>query len=49
MIAIHMKTHRRLASGLRQQAVESVLSQDFADFEFVIFVQKNRRSGVCCR
>jgi glycosyltransferase involved in cell wall biosynthesis len=36
MITIHMTTHRRRASGLLQRAVESVLSQDFADFEFVI-------------
>ena len=40
MIAIHMTTHRRLASGLLQRAVESVLSQDFTDFEFVILAQK---------
>jgi hypothetical protein len=44
-----MTTHRRLDSGLVQRAVESVLSQDFTDFEFVILLQKNRRSGVCCR
>ena len=36
MITIHMTTHRRLASGLLQRAVESVLSQGFTDFEFVI-------------
>ena len=36
MITIHMTTHRRLASGLLQRAVESVLSQDFTDFEFVV-------------
>jgi glycosyltransferase involved in cell wall biosynthesis len=36
MITIHMTTYRRLASGLLQRAVESVLSQDFADFEFVV-------------
>lgn len=36
MITIHMTTHRRLASGLLQQAVESVLSQDFTDFEFIV-------------
>jgi glycosyltransferase involved in cell wall biosynthesis len=36
MIAIHMTTHRRLASCLLQRAVESVLSQDFTDFEFVV-------------
>ncbi len=36
MITIHMTTHKRLASGLLREAVESVLSQDFGDFEFVI-------------
>ncbi len=36
MISIHMTTHRRFASGLLQQAIESVLSQDFEDFEFII-------------
>ena len=36
MITIHMTTHRRLASGLLQRAVELVLSQDFTDFEFVV-------------
>jgi glycosyltransferase involved in cell wall biosynthesis len=36
MITIHMTTHRRLASGLLRRAVESVLSQDFTDFEFVV-------------
>jgi hypothetical protein len=36
MISIHMTTHRRLGSGLLRKAVESVLSQDFTDFEFII-------------
>jgi glycosyltransferase involved in cell wall biosynthesis len=36
MITIHMTTHRRLGSGLLQRAVESVLSQDFTDFEFIV-------------
>ena len=36
MITIHMTTHRRLGSGLLQQAVESVLLQDFTDFEFIV-------------
>jgi glycosyltransferase involved in cell wall biosynthesis len=36
MITIHMTTHRRLASGLLQRAVESVLLQDLIDFEFVV-------------
>src|ERR1700722_14182242 len=36
MITIHMTTYRRLAAGLLQRAVESVLSQGFTDFEFVV-------------
>lgn len=36
MITIHMTTHKRLACGLLRRAVESVLSQDFGDFEFII-------------
>lgn len=36
MISIHMTTHRRYASGLLQRAIDSVLSQDFQDFEFII-------------
>lgn len=36
MITIHMTTHRRLASGLLRQAINSVLAQEFRDFEFII-------------
>ena len=36
MITIHMTTYRRNASGLLRRAVESVLSQDFRDYELVI-------------
>jgi glycosyltransferase involved in cell wall biosynthesis len=36
MITLHMTTYRRHSSGLLARAVESVLSQDFRDFEFVI-------------
>jgi glycosyltransferase involved in cell wall biosynthesis len=36
MISIHMTTHRRLGGGLLANAVESVLSQDFRNFEFII-------------
>src|SRR5436853_5700106 len=36
LITIHMTTYARCQSGLLQAAVESVLSQDFRDFEFVI-------------
>jgi len=36
MLTIHMTTYRRHASGLLRKAVESVLSQDYADFEFII-------------
>lgn len=36
MITIHMTTHRRFASGLLRQSVESVLSQDFTDFELIV-------------
>jgi glycosyltransferase involved in cell wall biosynthesis len=36
MITIHMTTYRRHASGLLRRAVESVLSQDFSDYELVI-------------
>jgi glycosyltransferase involved in cell wall biosynthesis len=36
MLTIHMTTHRRFQSGLLVRAVESVLSQSFADFEFII-------------
>jgi glycosyltransferase involved in cell wall biosynthesis len=36
MLTIHMTTYRRFESGLLQHAVESVLSQSFRDFEFII-------------
>lgn len=36
MITIHMTTHKRLAAGLLDQAVSSVLTQDFQDFEFIV-------------
>jgi glycosyltransferase involved in cell wall biosynthesis len=36
VITIHMTTHRRYRSGLLPAAVESVLRQDFTDFEFII-------------
>ncbi len=36
MISIHMTTACRFANGLLQRAVESVLNQDFSDFEFII-------------
>jgi glycosyltransferase involved in cell wall biosynthesis len=36
MLTIHMTTYRRFGAGLLQRAVESVLSQSFRDFEFII-------------
>ena len=36
MITIHMTTYKRFRSGLLERAVESVLSQSFCDFEFII-------------
>jgi glycosyltransferase involved in cell wall biosynthesis len=36
MLTIHLTTHRRHRSGLLRRAVESVLSQDFTDFELVV-------------
>jgi glycosyltransferase involved in cell wall biosynthesis len=36
MITIHMTTYRRHRSGLLRRALESVLSQDFPDFELVL-------------
>jgi glycosyltransferase involved in cell wall biosynthesis len=36
LITIHMTTYARYRSGLLPAAVQSVLSQDFRDFEFII-------------
>ncbi len=36
MITIHMTTAQRFQSGLLPKAVESVLGQDYQDFEFII-------------
>lgn len=36
MITIHMTTYKRFANGLLPAAVDSVLSQSFKDFEFII-------------
>ena len=36
MITVHMTTYRRFGTQLLKRAVDSVLSQDFEDFEFII-------------